>query len=160
MEGPARVLLTAGGVALLACALGGCAVPGGVRATPTAEAVFRPGVTATPTVASTPPASCSPSIPDSCVTMPRARRGEARRGEGGIERPPFPFASLDPRFAAKVRVVGVNLGGVWRAYPVEAVEQARMVQATVAGVTVVLISAGQGKGVQVYDAQGTRFERV
>lgn len=57
-------------------------------------------------------------------------------------------------------MVGVNLGGVWRAYPVEAVEQARMVQATVAGVTVVLISAGQGKGVQVYDAQGTRFERV
>lgn len=86
--------------------------------------------------------------------------GSALRGEGGLERPQFPFASLDPRFAAKVRVVGVNLGGVWRAYPVEAIEQARMVQETVAGVTVVLISAGPGKGVQVYDAQGTRFERV
>ncbi|RLT35719.1 MAG: DUF3179 domain-containing protein [Chloroflexi bacterium] len=86
--------------------------------------------------------------------------GAALRGEGGLERPQFPFASLDPRFAAKVRVVGVNLGGVWRAYPIEAVEQARVVQETVAGVTVVLLSAGPGKGVQVYDAQGTRFERV
>ena len=86
--------------------------------------------------------------------------GAALRGEGGLERPQFPVAALDSRFAAKVRVIGVNLGGVWRAYPVEAVEQARLVQETVAGVTVVLISAGPGKGVQVYDAQGTRFEAV
>ncbi len=86
--------------------------------------------------------------------------GAALRGEEGLERPQFPVGALDSRFAAKVRVVGVNLGGVWRAYPVEAVEQARLVQETVAGVTVVLISSGPGKGVQVYDAQGTRFEDV
>ncbi len=86
--------------------------------------------------------------------------GAALRGEGGLERPQFPAASLDPRLPAKMRVVGVNLGGVWRAHSVEAIEQARLVHETVAGVTVVLVSAGPGKGVQVYDAQGTRFDRV
>ncbi len=86
--------------------------------------------------------------------------GAALRGEGGLERPQFPVGGLDPRFAAKVRVVGVNLGGVWRAYPIEAVEQARIVQETIAGVTVILVSGGPGKGVQVFDAQGTRFDRV
>ena len=86
--------------------------------------------------------------------------GAALRGEGGLERPQFPAGGLDPRMPAKMRMVGLNLGGVWRAYPVEAVEQARIVQETVAGVTVVLISAGPGKGVQAYDAQGTRFDRV
>ncbi|MSQ29445.1 MAG: DUF3179 domain-containing protein [Dehalococcoidia bacterium] len=80
--------------------------------------------------------------------------------EGGLKRPQFSIVGLDPRFAAKVRVVGVNLGSLWRAYPVEAIEQARVVQETVAGVTIVLISAGPGKGVQAYDAQGTRFDRV
>ncbi|TAK78993.1 MAG: DUF3179 domain-containing protein [Dehalococcoidia bacterium] len=86
--------------------------------------------------------------------------GAALRGEGGLERPQFPIASLDPRMPAKTRVIGVNLGGVWRAYPVDAIEQARLVQETVAGVTVVLVSAGPGKGVLAYDAQGTRFDRL
>ncbi len=86
--------------------------------------------------------------------------GAALRGEGGLERPQFPVGGLDPRMPAKMRVGGVNLGGVWRAYPIEAIEQARIVQETVAGVTVVLVSAGPGRGVQVYDAQGTRFDRV
>lgn len=86
--------------------------------------------------------------------------GAALRAEGGLERPQFPAGSLDSRLPAKMRVIGVNLGGVWRAYPVDAVEQARVVQETIAGVTVVLVSAGPGKGVQAYDAQGTRFDRV
>lgn len=86
--------------------------------------------------------------------------GAALRGEGGLERPQFPVGNLDTRLPAKTRVLGVNLGGVWRAYPIEAVEQARVVQETVAGVTVILVSPGPGKGAQVYDAQGTRFDRV
>lgn len=86
--------------------------------------------------------------------------GAALRGEGGLERPQFPVGGLDPRMPAKMRVIGVNLGGVWRAYSIEAVEQARIVQETVAGVTVVLVSAGPGRGVQAYDAQGARFDRV
>lgn len=86
--------------------------------------------------------------------------GAALRGEGGLDRPQFPVGGLDPRMPAKTHVVGVNLGGIWRAYLVEAIEQARVVQETVAGVTVVLVSAGPGKGVLAYDAQGTRFDRV
>ncbi len=85
--------------------------------------------------------------------------GAATRNEPA-DRPAFPTGPLDGRLPPKTRVVAVVVNGQARAYPVDAVERAGLVQETVNGTTILLVSSGAGRGVAAFDAGGTRFDRV
>ena len=72
----------------------------------------------------------------------------------------FPVSHVDDRLPAKARVLGVIVDGAHRAYPLEALERAGIVHDKIGGQPVVLLSAGRGLGVTVYDATGLTIDRL
>ncbi|MBM3140119.1 MAG: DUF3179 domain-containing protein, partial [Chloroflexi bacterium] len=86
--------------------------------------------------------------------------GAATRLDRESAAPLFPAGAVDGRMPAKERVLGLELGGEAKAYPLAALEAARVVHDRVGGRDVVLVSLGPGTGVSVYDASGVRFSRV
>src|SRR5690606_30179171 len=86
--------------------------------------------------------------------------GAALTSEAAIDAPRLPVPALDGRLPAKERVFGLVVGGEARAYPLSAVEAARIVHDTIGGREVVLVSLGPGTGVTVYDESDVTFVDV
>lgn len=86
--------------------------------------------------------------------------GAALKADRDAPGPQFPVSNVDARLPAKTRVLGVRIGGVQRAYPLEAVERAGILHDRIGTRAVVLISPGAGLGVTVYDAEGVTIDRV
>ena len=77
--------------------------------------------------------------------------GAAIAEELALETPVFPApVPADTSIEAKERVLGLEIGGVTRAYPLAAIEAAGIVHDTLAGQDIALVSRGPGLGVSVY----------
>lgn len=86
--------------------------------------------------------------------------GVAIRPDTQSDGPLYPVPEVDDRLPPKSRVLGVVVGGVARAYPLDAIEAARIVHDEVGGTRVVLVSPGPGRGVTVYAAGGVTIDRI
>jgi hypothetical protein len=89
--------------------------------------------------------------------------GFARNYDAGValaeelrtDAPVFPApVPSDVTVAAKERMIGLEIDGVARAYPVAAIEEAGIVHDTLDGQDVALVSRGPGLGVSVYREHG------
>lgn len=84
--------------------------------------------------------------------------GAALAEELASERPLFPApVPAEIGVDAKARVLGVEIGGVARAYPLAIIEAAGIVHDTLAGQDVALVSRGAGLGVSVYREHDIAF---
>ncbi len=70
----------------------------------------------------------------------------------------FPIWNRDESLAAKSRVAGLEIDGVFKAYPLDLLRQERVVNDTVAGVDVVVIGSSGSFAAQVYERDGLAFE--
>jgi hypothetical protein len=86
--------------------------------------------------------------------------GAAQAEERSWDAPLYPVLASAGRLHAKTLVVGLVLGGEARAYPLDALERARIVHDQVGGLEVVLVSLGPGTGVSIYDESGVEFVDV
>jgi hypothetical protein len=83
--------------------------------------------------------------------------GAALLIDDAAERPMFPVAELDERHEAKRRVLGVSIGGERKAYDLVTLEAVGVLRDVVGGQSIVILSAGSGRGATVYAADGTTF---
>ena len=77
--------------------------------------------------------------------------GAAIAEELAVDGPFFPApVPTEPGIDAKARILGLEIDGVTRAYPLATIEAAGIVHDTLAGQDVALVSRGPGLGVSVY----------
>lgn len=76
--------------------------------------------------------------------------------------PPPASAALDTRLPPRALVIGVNLAGTARAYPVEAVNAAAILLDDVGGRAIAIVRAPDGRSTRVFDrtVDGTALELV
>lgn len=67
----------------------------------------------------------------------------------------FPVVSRDDTFEAKQIVLGVNIGGATKAYPVKAVQALRVINDAVGGSAIVVLGSAMSEAARVY-ARGER----
>jgi hypothetical protein len=80
--------------------------------------------------------------------------GAADRHRAGVR---FPVWQKSARLERAAEVVGVRVGGAAKAYPVDAVEAARVVNDTVGGTPLVVVAEVEGGGLRVYRRGGHSF---
>lgn len=69
----------------------------------------------------------------------------------------FPVWLRDPQLAPKSVVIGVAIGNAAKAYPVAALQSARVVNDTVGGTDIVIAASGVSRAARVYQRHGLNF---
>lgn len=86
--------------------------------------------------------------------------GAAVALEAALTTPLYPAPPAGTSRDAKEPVLGIEVGGTRRAYPVADIEARGVVHDLVAGRALVLLSEGPGQGVRVYASGDALFDRV
>ncbi len=87
-------------------------------------------------------------------------RGVALREDAASDLPIFPTGPLDDRLDPKELVLGLRFGDEDWAWPLDELEGRFILNTTVGGRRVVIISEGSGLGVHVYDGSGITITRI
>ena len=69
----------------------------------------------------------------------------------------FPIWNRDESLETKSRVLGLEIDGAFKAYPIDLLQQERVVNDTVAGVDVVVIGSSDTFAAQIYERDGLTF---
>ena len=69
----------------------------------------------------------------------------------------FPVPNRNATLETKDVVLGLSLGGAYKAYPVEALRQQKVVNDALGGTDIVVISSSTSQAARVYERQGQRF---
>lgn len=86
--------------------------------------------------------------------------GAALRADQESMEPVFPVTNIDDRLPAKETILGIIVEGETRAFPVETVRAARIIQDSVGGVPIVLLSEGPGTAVRVYRSNTLKISEL
>ena len=72
----------------------------------------------------------------------------------------FPVTARNQLLPTKSRVFGLTLNGQVRAYPLEVLEQEPVINDSLGGVSIVVVTPDKGAGTRTYQRGGFRFVRV